>query len=156
MTAGVSHSMHKILIILVIICTTLSLQAQNSTSNFKLSDYSNKIVYVDFWASWCIPCRKSFPWMNEMQEKYKDKGLIIIAINMDEDKDDAKKFLKKYPSKFKVIYDDGTLAEKYKVKGMPYSILFDKNGEITNTHIGFKLKESKDYEQVFIKNLGVK
>ena len=62
-------------------------EVNNST---KLSDLKGQVVYVDFWASWCKPCRASFPWMNDMTQKYKDKGLNVIAINLDEDSKDAR------------------------------------------------------------------
>ena len=67
---------------------------------FDLAQYQNKVVYIDFWASWCGPCRKSFPWINAIQEKYKDKGLVVIGINLDKDIEKAKQFLKITPAQF--------------------------------------------------------
>jgi len=85
-----------------------------------LNDYKGKLVYLDFWASWCIPCRKSFPFMNEMQSKYKDKGLEIIAINLDTDITLVRKFLKQYPAQFKIAYDStGDIAENLILKQCP-------------------------------------
>ena len=61
----------------------------------KLSSLKGKVVYVDFWASWCPPCRESFPWMDKLQYQYEDLGLVVIGISLDSDKRDARKFLKK-------------------------------------------------------------
>lgn len=112
--------------------------------DFDISQYKDKVVYLDFWASWCIPCRHSFPWMNAMHQKYASKGLVILAVNLDEDKSASDAFLKKYAAKFKVVFDSGQLAERFQVTGMPYAVIFDKDGEIASTHIGFKAKNANN------------
>ncbi len=113
-----------------------------------LAQYENKVVYLDFWASWCGPCRKSFPWLNAMQEKYKDKGLVVIGINLDTDIETAKQFLKKTPASFTLFSDpEGTLAEKYKLIGMPSSFVLDGNGEVRHRHVGFKKSSTQEYEK---------
>ncbi|PCI08965.1 MAG: redoxin [Gammaproteobacteria bacterium] len=104
-----------------------------------LSDLKGKVVYLDFWASWCIPCRKSFPWMNEMHAKYDNKKFVIVAVNLDSSKTDAQKFLKKVPAKFIIAYDpDGEIASKYKLKVMPSSYLIDKTGTLVYGHKGYR------------------
>ena len=119
-----------------------------------LNDYKGKLVYLDFWASWCIPCRKSFPFMNEMQGKYKDKGLEIIAINLDTDITLVRKFLKHYPTQFKIAYDStGDTAEKFNVKAMPTSFLIKRNGEIVATLSGFRKKDAGKIEKLIQSNL---
>ena len=96
-------------------------------------------VELDFWASWCVPCRHSFPWMNKMHKELSDKGLVIIAVNLDENRQDADAFLKAVPADFKIVYDpEGQLAIKFKVKGMPSSYLFNRKGKLVKSHIGFK------------------
>ena len=93
-------------------------------SNVKLSDSKGKLVYLDFWASWCGPCKQSFPWMNALQEKYKSKGLEVIAVNLDANNEDAQKFLATTPAKFTVAFDSkGRTPLQYGVKGMPTSYL---------------------------------
>lgn len=115
---------------------------------FNLSNYKGKIVYLDFWASWCIPCRKSFPWMNKIQEQYEDQEFKIVTINLDKEKDLALDFLKSYPANFEIFYDPkGIIAKKYAIKGMPSSILFDKKGKIVSVHTGFFSKKVTHYEQ---------
>ena len=105
----------------------------------QLSSLRGKLVYVDFWASWCAPCRRSFPWMNAMQDKYGDKGLAIVGINVDQRKADAEKFLAQVPAKFRVVYDaQGTAPKEYAVKGMPSSVLIDPEGRVLAVHAGFR------------------
>jgi cytochrome c biogenesis protein CcmG/thiol:disulfide interchange protein DsbE len=103
-----------------------------------LSPYKGKVVYLDFWASWCTPCRLSFPWMNELQQMYGREGLVVIAVNVDHDRALADQFLQSNPSQFKIIYDPkGTIASKYDFKDMPTSILIGRDGKAHYTHAGF-------------------
>jgi cytochrome c biogenesis protein CcmG/thiol:disulfide interchange protein DsbE len=117
-------------------------------SEIKLSAYRGKAVYVDFWASWCAPCRKSFPWMNELQEKYGNR-VKIIAINLDQEKAEADKFLEQNPPKFAVAFDpSGKTAESYRVKAMPSSYLIDSNGSIVSSHTGFRTRDKEELEKM--------
>jgi cytochrome c biogenesis protein CcmG/thiol:disulfide interchange protein DsbE len=112
-----------------------------------LPSYEGKVVVVDFWASWCVPCRRSFPWMNDMHDKYAADGLVIIAVNLDRSADDAAQFLAEYPTKFEIAYDPtGVLAKKYGVEVMPSSIVIGRNGEMIERHAGFKVKQQDEYE----------
>ncbi|WP_371195919.1 TlpA disulfide reductase family protein [Glaciecola sp. SC05] len=107
-------------------------------SDTDLADLKGQVVYIDFWASWCKPCRASFPWMNEMHQKFADKGLKIIAINLDEDSQNAKAFLSKLPAEFAIVYDPkGNIAKQYNLVGMPSSYIIDKSGELRISHQGF-------------------
>ena len=128
----------------------------STDGKISLSKYKGKVVYVDFWASWCAPCRKSFPWMNEMHSKYKSKGLKVIAISLDTEKNVTSKFLKKNPAKFTVAYDpDGKVADSYKVQVMPTSYLIGKNGKVLMTHKGFRSKQKEGLEKEIRKALGL-
>ena len=105
----------------------------------KLSDYRGKVVYLDFWASWCAPCRKSFPWMNEIKQRYASQGLEVLAVNMDGQRGDAEAFLSAHPAAFTVAFDDqGKTATAYRVKGMPSSYLIDRDGKVREVHTGFR------------------
>jgi len=131
-----------------------SIEDQQWLNNFELSEYKNKVVYLDFWASWCVPCRKSFPWLNEMQAKYQDQGLVVIAVNLDRDINKAHKFIKAFPASFLLFSDPkGVLAIKYKVTGMPSSYLFSGDGKLMETHVGFKKSEIDKYEANIVKLL---
>lgn len=123
--------------------------------SFDISSYKGKVIYVDFWASWCGPCKESFPWLNALAQKY--PNLKIVGINLDKNKKDADDFLKKYPANFEIIFDStGKSAEKYKVKGMPYTIIFDKDGKEAHSHIGFSADKSNEYLRQIKSLLGQK
>lgn len=95
-------------------------------------------VYLDFWASWCAPCRLSFPWMNQLQREWAPKGLQVIAINLDSQRDKALQFLQRHPAQFTVLWDaSGQSAKAYDVQAMPMSYLIDPQGHIVSAHRGF-------------------
>ena len=115
--------------------------------NQLLEKHKGDVIYLDFWASWCGPCRKSFPWMNDMQNKYQQQGFTVISVNLDADYELAQNFLKEHPALFSVIYDPkGLTAKKYKVKGMPTSYLIGRDGQIKKAHTGFFAKKITLYE----------
>ncbi|MDY6978885.1 MAG: TlpA disulfide reductase family protein [Pseudomonadota bacterium] len=112
-----------------------------------LQEYRGRVVYLDFWASWCTPCRKSFPWMNALQERYADDGLVVLAVNLDEDTAAARRFLNKYPANFTVAFDpQGNVAERYALKGMPASYLIDRQGNLVMSHTGFRTADTDRLE----------
>lgn len=114
----------------------------------KLSGLKGKVVYVDFWASWCGPCKQSFPWLNEMQSKYGAKGFQVVGINVDANTADAKAFLAGLPAKFVVAYDERAVTPKaYGIKGMPSSVLLDGNGKVILQHSGFRDSDRAELEK---------
>jgi cytochrome c biogenesis protein CcmG, thiol:disulfide interchange protein DsbE len=103
-----------------------------------LESLKGRVVFVDFWASWCAPCKRSFPWMNEMHRKYGDKGFTILAVNVDKRRADADRFLAQVPAAFPVVYDpEGKAPAAYGVKGMPSSYLIDARGNVVQVESGF-------------------
>ena len=141
----------------MIVLSVLILHTAYATDNNKLygqegltqmlEQHKGDVIYLDFWASWCGPCRKSFPWMNDMQNRYQQQGFTIISINLDAEHDLAEDFLKEHPALFSVIYDPkGQTAKKYKVKGMPTSYLIGRDGQIKKAHTGFFTKKIPTYE----------
>jgi len=118
-----------------------------NNKTIKLSSYKGKVVYLDFWASWCKPCRKSFPVMRKLQRKYKKQGLRVITINLDKDKKELKRFLREFRINFPVALDPrGKVARRYGVKAMPSSYLIDRKGRIRHVHLGFLQKDVKKTE----------
>lgn len=123
----------------------------------ELAALRGKVVYVDFWASWCVPCRESFPWMSEMQRKYGAQGLQIVAINVDVQRKEADQFLSKYPAGFTVLFDtEGSIAKSYAVKVMPSAYLIDKDGRVSARHLGFRDAKKAEVETQIKQMLGVK
>lgn len=119
-----------------------------------LSAYAGQVVYLDFWASWCGPCAQSFPWLNEMQAKYGDR-LKIVAVNVDSDPAAARQFLDRHAAKFEIRYDpQGQLAELYRIKGMPDSLILDRTGAVLHQHEGFRSERVADYETAIQQALG--
>ncbi|PKH87445.1 TlpA disulfide reductase family protein [Colwellia sp. Bg11-28] len=106
-----------------------------------------KVVYIDFWASWCGPCVKSFPWMNKIQQQYKEQGFTVISINLDADETNAQQFLHDNPASFAVLYDPkGTIAKHFSIQGMPTSMLINRDGVIKYRHSGFFTGKINQYE----------
>ena len=116
----------------------------------KLPDsLKGKVVLLDFWASWCDPCKESFPVMDELQKHYGEQGLVVIAVNVDENKSDMEDFLKHNAASFTVVRDAGqTLVSKAGIATMPSSFVIDRDGKICFAHTGFHGADSKkQYEQ---------
>ena len=111
------------------LCAGAAPEPATSEAPIDLAAWKGKVVYVDFWASWCGPCRQSFPWMNEMQAKYGAQGLQVVGINLDAKRADADQFLAQLPAKFAVAFDPkADSARRFGVKGMPTSVLVDPQG----------------------------
>lgn len=98
-----------------------------------------KVVLLDFWASWCAPCRRSFPWMNAMQQRHAADGLVVLAVNVDHDRPLADAFLREVPVSFRLEYDPaGELARRFQVQAMPTSFLIDRQGRVRARHAGYR------------------
>ncbi|MBP1205456.1 thiol-disulfide isomerase/thioredoxin [Duganella sp. 1411] len=121
----------------------------------QLAKLTGKVVYVDFWASWCGPCRQSFPWMNEMQAKYGPRGLQIVGVNVDAKSEDAKAFLAATPAKFTIAFDPkGATPRQYGIKGMPSSVLIGPDGKVLLEHSGFRDADRAELEAKIQSALG--
>ncbi|MCF7986216.1 MAG: TlpA family protein disulfide reductase [Methylovulum sp.] len=125
--------------------TLPSLQQDQSTT---LQAFTGKVVYLDFWASWCAPCRTSFPLLNSLHKKLKAQGFEVIAVNLDEDKAKAERFIKDIPVDFTVLRDSkGDWADLYVVESMPSSFIIDKHGVVQQIHHGFSSEDIHGLEQ---------
>ncbi len=111
-----------------------------------LKPYAGKVVYVDFWASWCTPCAESFPWLNTLKEKFGPQ-LTVVGVNVDESDAASARFLKRHPANFDVIRDaEGKIAEHYNIPGMPTSLILDEQGQVVHVHAGFRPEDVNEYE----------
>ena len=114
----------------------------------KMPAIQGKVVLVDFWASWCGPCKKSFPVMNGLQKKYGDR-IVIVAVNVDETQAGMQSFLEKVPVEFAVLWDaKQSLVNKVDVHTMPSSFLLDRSGKVRFAHSGFHGAETQDRKSV--------
>ncbi|MBK7141986.1 MAG: TlpA family protein disulfide reductase [bacterium] len=99
---------------------------------------AGKVVYLDFFASWCTPCALSFPFMKELSRTYADSGLQIIAIDLDKDSSEATIFLERMRPPFKIVMDpEGNLAKRYDLKAVPSSFIYGRDGTLRELHQGF-------------------
>lgn len=137
--------------------TAPEIVATSNGTAVTLASLRGQWVYLDFWASWCGPCKQSFPWMNEMHSKYGSRGLRIIAINVDAKASDAERFLGGTPAKFAIAYDPkGETPKRYAVKAMPTSYLIDPKGRVTLVHAGFRENDRAALEATFVNALNNK
>ena len=114
---------------------------------FRLADHQGKVVILDFWASWCKPCQKSLPWLADMQEKYGPQGLVIVAVNLDENLKDAAAMVAGLPVTVILVHDpQSKLAEKYQLEGMPSAYIYGRDGKLVATHVGFHEKDTPEKE----------
>ena|ERR1700722_7188560 len=119
----------------------------HAAASLDLTGLRGRVVYIDFWASWCGPCRQSFPWMESMKSTYEAQGLEIVAVNLDRDRADADRFLNQFHPTFNVRFDpEGDLATFYRVQGMPSSVLIYRHGVARFTHVGFRPVDGAIYE----------
>lgn len=118
-----------------------------------LENYRGKVVVVDFWASWCGPCRKSMPFLDQLRRKHQNRGFEVLAINLDAHVDEALRFLRYFPVSYPVLRDTGALPELYGVQGMPTSFYIDRRGIVRFIHIGFSDGDKADVRKVVMKLL---
>ena len=125
----------------------LELPQLESGSSLSLASLEGKVVYLDFWASWCGPCRISLPAMEKIHQQYAEQGFEVLAINVDEFITDAREFLEDNPVSYKVVRDaEGKSPELYQIKGMPTAFLVDRNGVIRHIHEGFSKGDASRVE----------
>lgn len=107
-----------------------------------LRDLRGKVVLVDFWASWCAPCRESLPQLDAWQRELGTRGFSVLAVNVDTERRKALAFLRQNPVSYPVVYDpEGFWPEQYAVKGMPSGFLVDREGQVRAVHHGYKAKD---------------
>jgi len=144
--------LHFAIILLILVFTAPSWASKPPQSYDDIKPFlpdttilQNKVVYLDFWASWCTPCQKSFPWMQSLYDEYHNRGLEIIAVSLDKKKQSADKFLSENNVSFTIVYDStGTLAKEFNLQAMPSSFIYGRDGELKFSNKGFKEDEAEN------------
>ena len=122
-------------------------ESVNGQGKIALAQSRGKVVLVDFWATWCEPCRKSFPKLEELRVKYAASGFEIIAISEDDEQNGVKEFGANYGAKFPLVWDkDKSVANKWHPPNMPSSFIVDKKGVVRFVHLGYHDGEEKEIE----------
>jgi cytochrome c biogenesis protein CcmG/thiol:disulfide interchange protein DsbE len=109
----------------------------------RLSDYRGKVVVLDFWATWCSPCRTEIPWFTEFERRNKDRGFAVLGVSMDDDGwPVVKPFLKDLKVNYRVMLGDDHTADMYGgIDALPTTFIIDRDGRIAATHVGLAGKE---------------
>ena len=138
----------RLIVALLALCPVTMARADTGLGGLDLSAYRGKVVYLDFWASWCAPCKASFPYMEGLQIDHGKQGLVVIAVNLDHDRAKADAFLAAEDARhIQVMYDSkGQIAKSFKVKAMPTSLLIGRDGTVRFVHSGFREGETGLYD----------
>ncbi len=123
--------------------------ASSKGGNIQLEDLRGKVVMLNFWASWCGPCREEMPLLDQLHQRYQSQGFVLLGVNTDADVAQANKLLEEIPVDFPVVYDTaGHASNAYGVDAMPTTILIDKEGKLRFRHRGYSPGDENDYERV--------
>ena len=138
----------KLFILLLSVIACVSLSCAEASYDFtlqdlegkpiSLSDYRGKVVFIDFWATWCPPCRQSIPYVEKLYEQYKDsEDFVVLGINLQEDNDTIAKFMKKQKMNYSILLSDKKVIANYGIVSIPRFFIIDRNGDVYNKYVGF-------------------
>lgn len=117
-----------------------------ASTDLSLSDLKGQVVLINFWASWCGPCRQEMPVLEQLYKKYKSAGFTLLGVNVEPKSADAEGFLKSTPVSFPILFDpDSKVSKLYEVSGMPSTVILDRNGKVRYIHHGYKPGEESEY-----------
>jgi peroxiredoxin len=123
-----------------------SLPLRGGTTPLGLDKLRGQVVMVNFWASWCGPCREEFPLLDQVYKKYKTLGFTMLGVNVEPESKDAEGFIAKTPVTFPIVFDkDSSVSKLYHVEGMPSTVLIDRNGVLRWVHRGYKPGDENEY-----------
>ncbi len=116
--------------------------------NIKLSELRGQVVMINFWASWCGPCRQEMPLLDQLYQRYQPMGFTLLGVNVEEDSRAADKVLSQIPVSFPILYDNkNQVSETYDVSAMPSTVLIDRDGKVRYLHKGYLPGYEEDYQQ---------
>ena len=120
-----------------------------SGKNIKLSELTGNVVLINFWASWCGPCRQEMPLLNAIHNKYKPLGFTVLGVNVEEQVANAKSFISERPVGFPILLDSKNRVSKlYKVIAMPTTVVIDRDGKIRFIHLGYQAGDEAKYRKM--------
>ncbi len=120
-----------------------------SGKNLKLSEMAGNVVLINFWASWCGPCREEMPLLNDLHNKYEPLGFTVLGVNVEEDPKNARGFLKNFPVDFPVVLDNlNEVSRQYNVIAMPTTVVVDRDGNVRYLHKGYKSGDEQKYRKI--------
>lgn len=123
----------------------------NSGENLRLSEMRGEVVMINFWASWCGPCRQEMPILDELHKRYSKAGFTVLGVNVEQDSSKADKLLKDIPVSFPVLYDpDSVVSKLYSVDAMPSTVMVDRDGNMRYLHRGYKPGYEDDYREQIV------
>lgn len=121
-----------------------------SGENVKLSELRGEVVMINFWASWCAPCRQEMPLLEDMYKKYNDLGFVLLGVNVEEDSSKAGELLREVPVSFPILFDNkNDVTKLYKVVAMPSTVMVDRDGKMRYLHRGYL----PGYEAEYVKQI---
>ena len=117
--------------------------------NLRLAEYRGQVVLINFWASWCGPCRQEMPLLDRLHHRYADTGFVVLGINVEGDPDSAQEIVDKTKVTFPILIDDGQkVSELYNLEAMPSTVVVDRDGVIRYVHLGYKPGDEAKYVEV--------
>jgi len=153
--------LNKSITLILMLLLTINLQAgtisgpahdftlkSRAGNNIRLNELAGQVVLINFWASWCGPCRKEMPKLEELHQKYKDLGVTILGINIDENIELSKKILRDITVSFPILFDqENKVSAIYSIEAMPATFLVDRSGNFRFRHDGYKAGYEAKYDQ---------
>jgi thiol-disulfide isomerase/thioredoxin len=123
-----------------------SLPSRGGSAPLGLEQLRGQVVMVNFWASWCEPCRTEFPLLDQIYKKYKGVGFTLVGVNVEPDSKDAERFIAKTPASFPIVFDkDSAVSKLYRVSGMPTTVLIDRKGVLRWVHRSYVPGDENEY-----------
>ena len=117
-------------------------------NTLRIASLRGKVVIVDFWATWCEPCREELPVLNRLYREHRDEGLVVVGVSVDQTADNVRSFLREMPLAFPIIHDDGhQIAGRYAPPRMPSSYIIDRRGVIRHIHLGYRASDAPRIER---------